>query len=454
MFQNIEKSFDSTDIGKTKDSYFDIEEYEHLVTDFNLSEDDGSPLWILLKRMLDTKSPTERQGPPLLSMSDAARMLGISTNTIKNHEQSGLIKLPVKEKPKIFQGREVYDRLGVPLSQFHILLDHYNLSLKHKMDGKGAICIAITNQKGGVGKSTTTNITAHGLSYYGARVLVIDNDNQSTQTNFFGWINSDFKELFGLSDNDTPPPLLSKIINMGVPTRNSLVDMYEDEYTSPSEVIIKTQWPRVDLVRSNDSLFYKELQYYQRFHSELAESKNSNKNLEEHEKAIMDKYYGRLKRFIDSVRNDYDVILIDSPPSLSIFSLNIMAAADAFIIPSPPRGVDWQSTLKFHQTLAMTLPGVKVEEPLFCKNLFTMYSEIKKEAHVKPANELYEAFKNEKYFFKTRIKSSADIETGYSLLLSPYEYNKTKKQTLDNINSYIREVVETIIQVRGNHGNQ
>jgi chromosome partitioning protein len=144
--------------------------------------------------------------------------------------------------------------------------------------------IAIANQKGGVGKTTTAvNLTA-ALGDFGKKVLLIDIDPQGNATSGFG-IN---KRKVAKSTYDL---LVSEI--------------------KAEEIIVHTQFKNVDIIPSNISLAGAEI--------ELVES-------EERET--------RLKQSIISVRYNYDFILIDCPPSLGIITLNALVATDTLLVPA------------------------------------------------------------------------------------------------------------------------
>ncbi len=141
--------------------------------------------------------------------------------------------------------------------------------------------IAITNQKGGVGKTTTAvNLTAI-LADMGQRVLVVDLDPQGNTTSGYG---------LKAGENCVYEALLGR-----VPLKNC---------------IRPTRVPNLSLVPADIRLAGAEL--------ELVE-------VEQRE--------FRLKTELKQVQHDYDFIFIDCPPSLSLLTLNAMAAADRVMIP-------------------------------------------------------------------------------------------------------------------------
>lgn len=149
--------------------------------------------------------------------------------------------------------------------------------------------ICITNQKGGVGKTTTAATLAEGLSDHDKRVLLIDWDPQASLTVSLG-LNPDTLKLTGYD------ALAGTIRNNGSP--------------SIRDVTIPTSNPNIDLVPSNIELSQAQLDLVGAFTRELI-----------------------LKEMLQPVRKDYDFILVDCLPSLGLLTINALAAADRVIIP-------------------------------------------------------------------------------------------------------------------------
>lgn len=144
--------------------------------------------------------------------------------------------------------------------------------------------IAIANQKGGVGKTTTSvNLTA-ALGEAGKRVLIIDIDPQGNATS-------------GLGINKRDVQLSTYDLMIGK--------------ASAKELIIHTPFKNVDIMPSNIALAGAEL--------ELVDAEGRE---------------ARLKQSIVALRYEYDFILVDCPPSLGLITLNALTAADTLLVPA------------------------------------------------------------------------------------------------------------------------
>ncbi|MBE7015518.1 MAG: ParA family protein [Ruminococcaceae bacterium] len=143
--------------------------------------------------------------------------------------------------------------------------------------------IAVTNQKGGVGKTTTAVNLAACLAYKGKKVLVVDSDPQGNSSSGLG-VNRDEIEY-------------------------SLYDCLIDTEKTPS-AIMKTLTRGLWVIPSLPELSAAEI--------ELAGQKNR-------------EYF--LQKALDTVKDNYDYIIIDSPPALGMITINIMTTADSLLIP-------------------------------------------------------------------------------------------------------------------------
>ena len=143
--------------------------------------------------------------------------------------------------------------------------------------------ISVSNQKGGVGKTTTSLSLAASLGVLEKKVLLIDADPQGNATSGIGISNKDFNK----SSYDV------------------LLNRCEIQ-----ESIIETKSPNLDIIPANIDLVAVEI--------ELVD--------------IAKREY-MLSKMLDKIKNDYDFIVIDCPPSLGLITMNALTASNSVIIP-------------------------------------------------------------------------------------------------------------------------
>ena len=148
--------------------------------------------------------------------------------------------------------------------------------------------IAICNQKGGVTKTTTTANLGIGLAMQGKKVAVVDIDPQSDLTTALGW-----------PDSDALPMTLATIMDC----------IINDQDYCYSDAILRHK-EGVDLIPSSIELSGMEMSLVNALSREHT-----------------------LQHFLSVIKHNYDFVIIDTPPSLSMLTINALAAANSVIIP-------------------------------------------------------------------------------------------------------------------------
>lgn len=170
--------------------------------------------------------------------------------------------------------------------------------------------IAVCNQKGGTGKTTTAVNLSAALAEQGQRVLLIDMDPQGNATSGVG-----------VSKNEIVTSVYEVLLNKA----------------KAEEAIHKTVCDRLDIIPCNINLTGAEIELVGILSREA-----------------------RLKKAIQEVKSHYDYILIDSPPSLGLLTLNSLVCADGLIIPIQCEFYALEGVSQLLNTIALIKDGLNV----------------------------------------------------------------------------------------------
>lgn len=259
------------------------------------------------------------------NLSDMADLVGRTPHTIVKNIKSGNLQKP-QTSSNIQKIYSIHD-----INKARELFE----TKPSKPQGSNAQIIAFTNFKGGVAKTTSAVHASHYFAKAGYKVLLIDTDSQASATSSFGFS----------PDHDFSPD-------------ETLLPIFTESNIEIKNLIKKTYWGTLDLIPANLSLYKAELEI-------PIIGENYRK------KGISYSIHNILLENINTIRNQYDIILIDCPPSMSILNTNALFAADGLIIPCPPELPDVASMFQFFEMIQDALKRYPEKQYSFARVLMT-----------------------------------------------------------------------------------
>jgi chromosome partitioning protein len=246
------------------------------------------------------------------SSSEAAKLIGVSDSYLRQLSIAG--EGPQPETGTA--GRRLYTLEDINALR-HLLTEQNAknrnyLPWRDAQRGEHLQILAVTNFKGGSGKTTTTTHLAQHLALSGLRVLAVDLDPQASMSALFG-----YQPELDLTGNDT---LYGAI-------------RYDEAQRPLRDIIRKTYFDGLDLVPGN-----LELQEFEH---------TTPRVLAERRGPATDMFFTRVQAALQSVADDYDVVVIDCPPQLGFLTLSALCAATSVIVTVHPQMLDVASMSQF-----------------------------------------------------------------------------------------------------------
>ncbi|ART57203.1 hypothetical protein CBP36_20035 (plasmid) [Acidovorax carolinensis] len=302
-----------------------------------------------------------------------------------------------------------------------------NASYKRTQGQPGAV-ITVGFFKGGVGKTVISASLAQGLSLKGYRVLAIDFDPQGSLSAMLG-VDPSTVEI-----QETFAPL-------------AMLPDSEDRRDTLVESIRPTYWNGVDIIAGSTGLF--ECEFYLPLRAMNAQAEGQRFN-------FLEVLSNALKL---GIRDEYDYIIIDTPPAISYTTMNAYWAADAILMPVVPEGLSLQSSVQFWEMFG-ELTGVAQNLSNSIKDyawLGVVPSKV--EAHKSSAQEMLKWIRMfyGQYVMATEIPQTEAVKTGgteFNTVFDISKYVGSQKTYERAREAFDRLVNEVDMLTRKKHWNE
>ena len=242
--------------------------------------------------------PHPRKVAPTLSSTAIAELCRIDKTQIKYLTQKH--NLPAGQKPEGLKAKEYSLEDAVAWVK---TLGPY----PSRPENKPGKVIAVCNYKGGVAKTSTTVALAQALTLRGLKVLVVDCDGQGTAT-----------QLLGISPEQD------------VEVEQTIMPYIHGDETDLRYAVQQSYWFNLGVIPASSGLLAAEFAIPAKAMSQRGF-----------------RFWEMLKTGLEPLREEFDLVLIDTSPSLSHLTLNAMIAADSIIMPCPPDALDFASSVQF-----------------------------------------------------------------------------------------------------------
>ncbi len=228
----------------------------------------------------------------------------------------------------------------------------------YRPKGLPAKIAAVANFKGGVGKTSTAAHLAMSAALDGYKVLVVDLDSQGSMTSIFGGqVEDEWSTVFPLVARDYATSLQAE--NRAREGRGEAHIPLDETLThaldiTAKDIVQKTHWPNIDLIGAQLNLYWAEFQ--------IPVWRLGLKSWK-----LWDALTNAFER--DGLLDEYDVILLDTPPALGYLTINGLAAADILLVPLGASFLEFDSTGRFFDMLHSTFRSIEEGENIAARAL-------------------------------------------------------------------------------------
>lgn len=295
-----------------------------------------------------------------VSMEDLQRLADTSADVLDQVRDAMMAPHPLKVAPT-FTSVAIAELCGIDKSQVKYLTQKHDLPSGRKVEGSKAKeytleeaiqwvkalapiptrpegqpgrVVAVCNYKGGVAKTSTAVALAQAMTLRGFRVLVVDCDGQGTAT-----------QLCGISPERE------------VEVEHTLMPYVHGDQPDLQYAVQQSYWHNLSVIPASSGLLAAEFA--------LPAKAMQQRGF---------KFWEVLKVGLEPLREQFDLIVVDTSPSLSHLTVNAMFAADGLVMPCPPDALDFASSVQFwgiFSELVDSLPDAKQKKYDFVTIVYT-----------------------------------------------------------------------------------
>ncbi|MCE8420834.1 AAA family ATPase [Rhodovulum sulfidophilum] len=218
-------------------------------------------------------------------------------------------------------------------------------------EGLPAKVVAVANFKGGVGKTSTCAHLAMSAALDGYRVLVIDLDSQGSMTSIMGGqVEDEWQTVFPMLARDYARHLQAE--NRVREAAGEAPFGFDETLTaalevSPRNLVQSTHWPNIDLIGAQLNLYWAEFQV-------------PVWRMQMRSWPLWDSLQNALEE--GGMLDDYDIVLLDTPPALGYLTINALSAADILLVPLGASFLEFDSTGRFFDMIYSTFASIEEGE--------------------------------------------------------------------------------------------
>ena len=287
--------------------------------------------------------------------------LAVTAADVLEQVRSAMIEPHPRKIAPAFNSSAIAEMCGIDKTQVKYLTQKHELPIGRKIEGSKAKeytleeaikwvqkianrptrpavklgkVVAVCNYKGGVAKTSTTMALAQAATLRGLKVLLIDCDGQGTAT-----------QLSGISPEQD------------VEVQHTIMPYIYDDHPDLAYAVQDTYWHNLSIIPASSGLLAAEFA--------LPAKAMSSRGFP---------FWEVLRKGIAPLLNKFDLVLIDTSPSLSHLTVNAMIAADGLIMPCPPEALDFASSVQFwgiFSELIESLPNAKAKIYDFISIVYT-----------------------------------------------------------------------------------